>query len=46
MQQPFHELVRQGVPVPHLAAYPDGQYFVSADLTTIKVRLELVHTQE
>ncbi|CAM9227003.1 unnamed protein product, partial [Sphacelaria rigidula] len=26
-----------GVPVPHLAAYPSGRYFLSADLDTIKV---------
>lgn len=28
----------QGMPVLHLAAYPNGRYIVSADLTTIKVR--------
>lgn len=26
-----------GVPVSHLAAYPDGSFFVSADTTTLKV---------
>lgn len=26
-----------GIPVPHLAAYPDGSFFISADSTTLKV---------
>ena len=26
-----------GIPVTHLAAYPDGSFFISADSTTLKV---------
>ena len=34
-----------GVPVEHLAAYPDGRFFISADRTTMKVSQEWPETR-